>query len=200
MPPGWGRLLGDFQGTPTIRLFSPKRKPKKTGDVTEKLITDYKHGERTATDLRRFLEDKMPNYSERVKFGREDYDRLSNKAKRFGLPLVVVFTTKAKTPTTIKWLSAEFRRRILLVEVPPTDKNEGLRKEIFGSNENTENASEEEAALYVVTLDGGIVPCEGDKFTRRNLQDFLEQHALKKRVLAAKEPTDEPPKPKHDEF
>ena len=125
------RLLGDFQGTPTIRLFTPKRKPRKPGAVSEKNVLDYQHGERTAADMRKFLEYQLPNYSERVKFGKEDYDRLSTKAKRFGLPMVVVFTTKAKTSSTIKWLSAEYRRKLLLVEVPPSDKNEGLEAEIL---------------------------------------------------------------------
>jgi hypothetical protein len=99
--------------------------------VSEKNVLDYQHGERNAGDIRKFLEHQIPSYVERVKFGAEDYDKLRTKAERFGLPLVVVFTTKTKTSTTIKWLSAEYRRRILMVEVSPSEKNEGLEAERF---------------------------------------------------------------------
>ncbi len=184
------RLLGEFQGTPTIRLFTPKRKPRKPGAVSEKQILDYQHGERTSGDIRKFLENQLPNYVERVKFGREDYDRLATKAKRFGLPLAVVFTTKPKTSTTMKWLSAEYRRKILIVEVPPTDKNEGLRAEIFKSDGS-------DAALYVVAPDGNVVKYDGDSFARRKLQDFLKPHALKEPAL---EPLATQENKKHDEF
>lgn len=191
------RLLGDFQGTPTIRLFTPKRKPRKPGTVSEKNILDYQHGERTAADMRKFLEYQLPNYSERVKFGKEDYDRLSNKAKRFGLPMAVVFTTKAKTSSTIKWLSAEYRRKLFFVEVPPSDKNEGLEAEIFGATGGNDAAS---ATLYVVSPDGGVVQYEGDSFARRKLQDFLKPHALTKPALEPLASTEDEQKPKHDEF
>jgi len=192
------RLLGEYQGTPTIRLFTPKRKPKKAGAVSEKQVLDYQHGERTSTDMRKFLERQLPNYAERVKFGKDDYDRLFAKAQRFGLPLVVVFTTKAKTSTTIKWLSAEYRRKILLVEVPPTDKNEGLQSEIFANDASATSSSGDgnAAKLYVVKPDGGIVAFKGESFARRNLQDFLKEYALKEPALEpiAAEST------KHDEF
>lgn len=191
------RLLGDFQGTPTIRLFTPKRKSRKPGAVSEKNILDYQHGERTAADMRKFLEYQLPNYSERVKFGKEDYDRLSNKAKRFGLPMAVVFTTKAKTSSTIKWLSAEYRRKLFFVEIPPSDKNEGLEAEIFGATGGNDAAS---ATLYVVSPDGGVVQYEGDSFARRKLQDFLKPHALTKPALEPLASTEDEQKPKHDEF
>jgi hypothetical protein len=218
------RLLGEYSGTPTIRLFSPKRKPKKAGSFAEKTVLDYSHGERNAGDMRKFLEYQLPNYVERIKFGKEDYDRLAQKAQKFGLPLVVVFTTKAKTSTTLKWLSAEYRRKLLLVEVPPTDKNHGLREEIFGGVADAEDASAAAAALYVIppavlqnsdsknkiVFYGG----EGKKFTRRKLQDFLEQYALSEPALepvaagnaaggseeTAKEKVDPQQQQQHDEF
>jgi len=143
----------------------------------------------------------MPNYVERIKFGKEDYDRLSAKALRFGLPLAVVFTTKAQTSTNLKWLSAQYRRRLLMVEVPPTDKNKGLREEILGAEEGDGSG----AALYVISpsSDSKNVRFEGDKFTRRKLQDFLDQHALSEPVLnppSAGEAGSEEKQQKHDEF
>lgn len=200
------RLLGDYQGTPTIRLFTPKRKPKKAGSVAEKNVLDYQHGERTASDMRKFLEYQIPNYVERVRFGMEDYTRFRDKAAKFGLPLVVVFTTKPKTSTTLKWLSSEYRRRVLMVEVPPGDKNEGLRRELFpgGSGDETGETTPG-AALYVIppgsSGEADAIRFGGDKFTRRKLDEFLSGHALSKPVLGSpKEKEKEEPPPKHDEF
>ena len=195
------RLLGEYSGTPTIRLFTPKRKPRNPGSVKEKTVLDYQHGERTAKDMRKFLESQLPNYVERVKFGKDDYDRFVTKANRFGLPIVVVFTTKVATSTTLKWLSAEFRRKLFLVEIPPTEKNEELRKELlrnqFGGTAEEVDAlsSDNKASLYVIPPEGSnssIVKYDGDKFARRQLQDFLKKHALKEQVLE--------PILKHDEF
>jgi len=216
------RLLGEYSGTPTIRLFSPKRKPRTPGKTSEKTVMDYQHGERTSSDIRKFLEQKLPNYVEPVSNGRKDYDRLHAKATSFGLPLVVVFTTKAKakTSTTLKWLSAEYRRKVLLVEVPPTEKNKGLQEELFGTVEGEGGSGVEDAqpALYVVPTKPSEAEAESDThhepfryeggkadFTRRKLDDFVKQHALSKPVLkpiaGAGAGTEEPKqKEPHDEF
>ena len=159
---------------------------------------DYQHGERTSADIRKFLEQKLPNYVEPVSNGRKDYNRLHAKAASFGLPLVVVFTTKAKakTSTTLKWLSAEYRRKVLLVEVPPSEKNKGLREELFGTAEGEGEGEDAQPALYVVPTKPSEAESdteqnsdhfryEGGKsdFTRRKLDDFVKQHALSEPVL-----------------
>lgn len=198
------RLLGEYSGTPTIRLFTPKRKPRNPGSVKEKSVLDYQHGERTAKDLRTFLEAQFPNYVERVKFGREDYDRFVQKANRFGLPIAVVFTTKVGTSTTLKWLSAEFRRKLFIMEIPPTEQNEELRMELIRNRFNgggDSSLEKNKASLYVIPPEDTssssdntsmVVKYEGDKFARRQLQDFLKQYALKEPVLE--------PILKHDEL
>jgi len=200
------RLLGEYSGTPTIRMFTPKRKPKNPGSFSEKSVMDYQHGERNAKDLRKFLEHQLPNFVERVKFGKEDYQKFVDKADRFGLPLVVVFTTKATTSTTLKWLSAEYRRRVFLIEIPPTDKNLELRTELlnqFGAGDSDDTTK---ASLYVVPPGDGeaVVKYGGDKFARKNLQVFLKEHALNEPVLQPKVAVGEEKKsdetPKHDEF
>ena len=175
------RLLGSYEGTPTIRLFKPKRKPKTPGNNAEKTVVDYRHGERKASDLRRFLENQMPEFVERVRFGKEDYDRLLAKADRFGLPVALVFSSKAKTSTTTKWLSAEFRRRMLVVEVPPTDKNRGLLEAIAGGV-SSPGESGDLPALYVVAEGKEVVKYGGGGFARRKLRDFLSRHALSEPV------------------
>lgn len=177
------RLLGDYQGTPTIRLFKPKKKQRKPGSVAEKQVLDYQHGERNSKDLKKFLEYQLPNYVERIKFGKEDYHKAKTKADKYGLPVALLFTTKASTSTTVKWLSTEFRRRVLILEIPPSDKNQGLREELVGGSKD-----ETGAALYVIpgleaATGENAVKFEGDKFSKRKLQDFLAKHALKNPVL-----------------
>lgn len=145
-------------------------------------MTDYQHGERNLKDMRKFLEYQMPNYVERVKFGRSDYDKVGAKANKFGLPIALVFTSKGTTSTTVKWLSTEFRRKLLIVEIPPTTKNEGLRAELVGDGGDTSALP----ALYVLPPSGSdrdIAKYDGDKFSRRKLEDFLKDHALLEPVL-----------------
>lgn len=190
------RLLGEYSGTPTIRLFKPKKKQRKKGSNAEKTVTDYKHGERNAKDLRKFLEYQMPNYVERVKFGRSDYDKVAAKANKYGLPIALIFTSKGTTSTTVKWLSTEFRRKLLIVEIPPTAQNESLRAELVGGGGNEDTNTSVLPAMYVLppTVSsnnnadpdyGGIIAkkYDGDKFSRRKLEDFLNIHALPEPVL-----------------
>lgn len=181
------RLLGEYQGTPTIRLFKPKKKQRNPKTHSEKLVLDYQHGERNVKDLTKFLEYQIPNYVERVKFGMDDYHKLQRKAAKYGLPIAVVFTSKATTSTNIKWLSTEFRRRLLLVEVPPVAKNQHVHDElILGSRTTTL------PALYIIPPSPGeateaeatIIKYDGKDFKRRNLQDFLQKHALSEPVFA----------------
>lgn len=146
-------------------------------------------------DLTKFLEYQIPNYVERVKFGMDDYHKLQRKAAKYGLPIAVVFTSKATTSTNIKWLSTEFRRRLLLVEVPPVAKNQHVHDElILGSTTRTsEDATTTTLpALYIIPPSPGeaaeaeatIIKYDGKDFKRRNLQDFLQQHALPEPVFA----------------
>ena len=159
--------------------------------------------------MTKFLEYQIPNYVERVKFGMDDYHKLQRKAAKYGLPIAVLFTSKATTSTNIKWLSTEYRRRLLLVEVPPVTKNSPVHDElILGSSTKTsEDATTTTLpALYIIppspaeVAEGGsssssssgssssstgtIIKYDGKDFKRRNLQDFLQKHALPEPVFA----------------
>lgn len=192
------RLLGDYKGTPTIRLFKTKKKQRKQGSHAEKLVLDYQHGERNVKDMKKFLEYQIPNYVERIKFGMDEYQKLKTKADKYGLPIALLFTSKASTSTNIKWLSTEYRRRLLLVEVPPVTKNANLRQEIIGNDDtdtdtdNDDNTKKKLPALYIIPpssnrSDDGtsstIIKYEGDDYKRRKLQDFFDEHALKEPVF-----------------
>lgn len=106
------RQVGQVQGTPTIKAFVPKRSSAKN----EKTIVDYDQA-REVKDLLRFATGRMPNYVESVE-GATTLQGFNTKAQKWGLPRVLVFTDKAgQTASTLKALSAEYRRRVLIGEL-----------------------------------------------------------------------------------
>jgi hypothetical protein len=82
-----------------------------------------------------------------------------------------------------KYLSTEFRRRILLAEVKPNKKNASVLEK-YGITKLS--------ALVVVPASSGDgeeqapIHYQGDGFTRNKLHSFLAKHALKDPVLNPK--------------
>jgi hypothetical protein len=191
------KVLGEIQGTPTIRLIKPKKKNDK-----EKLVVDYKY-ERKAKDMKQWIDDQMPNYSERITYGADDLQKASAKAAKYGLPRALFFTSKPRTSTLTKYLSTEFRRRLLLVEIPPTKNNQQLMKEYGVDPDNLP------ALVIVPPSTGGVdepsarnenIRYDGEDYTRHRLNSFLSKHALKEKVFSPIETkTDEPSKDKPEE-
>jgi len=183
--------LGEIQGTPTIRLFKPKKKQRKPESNSDKTVVDYNF-ERKAKDMKQFIENEMTNYSQRITFGQSDLDKAIAKAKKFGLPLAILFTSKPRTAPMTKFLSTEFRRRILIAEVPPTKNNQEIMKQ-FGISQSSKDG----LPLLIVIPPGELVDLvntndafvryDGAEFTKRKLHSFLSQHALSSPVYNAKE-------------
>lgn len=170
-------LLGEIKGTPTIRLYKPKKK--QGNSDRKKVVVDYNY-ERKAKDMKKFADTQMPNFIEKVD-GPKDMSAFEEKAKRHGLPMALVFTSKPNTSPLTKYLSTEFRRRLLLTEIKPTKPN----KEIIEKYGVTDFP-----ALVIVPPNDekGIGPIlyDGDGFTRHRLHSFLSKHALKDKVLPKK--------------
>jgi len=168
-------LLGEIKGTPTIRLFKPKRNQ---GDSNkQKIVMDY-NMERKAKDMKQFLDYNMPNYIEQVS---GSLDKFEEKADRNGLPKAILFTSKAKTASMTKYLSTEFRRRLLIAEVYPTKPNKALMDK-YGVTDLPAlivipPANEEGIQQEPIRYEGGP-----DGFTKNKLQNFLSKHALKTKV------------------
>eukprot|EP00529_Nitzschia_sp_RCC80_P032427 CAMPEP_0113456952 /NCGR_PEP_ID=MMETSP0014_2-20120614/9154_1 /TAXON_ID=2857 /ORGANISM="Nitzschia sp." /LENGTH=228 /DNA_ID=CAMNT_0000348425 /DNA_START=352 /DNA_END=1038 /DNA_ORIENTATION=- /assembly_acc=CAM_ASM_000159 len=166
------RLLGEIQGTPTIRLFKPKKKQSNPKSNSQKTVIDYRY-ERKAKDMLTWIEENMTNYVETVKFGMDDFKKIQAKASKFGIPMAVFFTTKPKTTALLKSLSTEYRRRVLLVQVAlPIAKNQPVLEE-FG----LPNGSG--ASLVIVPPTGDHVTYTDGDFSRRKLNSFLKEHAAK---------------------
>jgi protein disulfide-isomerase A6 len=165
-------LLGEIQGTPTIRLYVPKKKQKDGGN-SKKVVLDYNF-ERKAADMKRFLDEHMPEFIERVS-GASGLEKFQNKAERYGLPQAILFTSKAKTLPLTKFLSTEFRRRLLLAEVHPKKPNKEIMEKF--------KVVDLPALLVIPAGEGETIKYEGDGFTRNKLQSFLSKYALKESVF-----------------
>jgi len=168
------RLLGEIKGTPTIRLFKPKKKQKDPKAHSDKAVLDY-NGERKAPDMKTFIEYSMPNYAERISFP-TDLAKSFQKASKFGLPTAMLFPRKPKTSSITKFLSTIFRRRLLLVEVVPNVKNEEVMKQY--------DITPDQLPVLIVKKEGDdtIVRYDGTDFSRRKLERFLSDHAKKEPV------------------
>lgn len=128
--------------------------------------------------MKQYLDQNMPNFAEAV---RGDLASFTEKADRNGLPKVLLFTSKARTSSLTKYLTTEFRRRLLLAEIYPTSKNKNLAKE-YGITDDVKLP-----VLMVIPSDGGEpIRYDGAEFTKRKLHRFLSEHALSKPVVAKK--------------
>lgn len=170
-------LLGEIKGTPTIRLYKPKKK--QGNSDRKKVVVDYNY-ERKAKDMKKFVDAQMPNFIERVN-GLKDMSAFEEKAKRHGLPMALLFTSKPNTSPLTKYLSTEFRRRLLLTEIKPTKPN----KEIIEQYGVTDFP----ALIVILPNDEekiGPILYDGDGFSRHRLHSFLSKHALKDKVFSKK--------------
>jgi hypothetical protein len=173
-------LLGEVQGTPTIRLYVPK--PKQGLSNRNKQVYDYQY-ERKAKNMKEWADQNMPSYVEPI---RGDLTSFFEKADRHGLPKILLFTSKARTASLTKYLTVEFRRRLLIAEVYPTTKNKALREK-YSINDGVP------ALLVLQDNNEVLVRFEGTDFTRRKLHRFLSKYALKEPVAPTKKE-----KPKED--
>ena len=192
-------MLGEIRGTPTIRLFLPVTKQQDQSNK-KKRVLDYNY-ERKAVDMKRFLDQNMPSFVERVTA--ESIDKFAAKAARHGLPQVLLFTSKAKTSPLTKYLSTEFRRRLLLGQVYPTKPNQQLLQQYgiaadqlpallvippAADDNNDDDDDNEEIVVEPIRY-------QGSDYTRGKLFYFLSQHALKEPVFPAKKKKQEKEEP-----
>lgn len=184
--------LGEVLGTPTLRLYRPKPRDshKQTAaSNAEKYVVDFNSRARLLKNMYDFVESQMPSFVEVVPFSEQYPRKVQLKAGRYGLNHVVLFTKseKIKITPTFKYLSTEFRWKLVVVQVPNTKKNEDLRKE-FGLR------AEDLPALFVVKGGGGggtaapddgqpeRIRYQGTDFTTPEFKGFLEEYASKEEV------------------
>lgn len=127
--------------------------------------------------MKSFVDQNMPSFIEKVS---GDLKKFYEKAERNGLPRVLLFTSKAKTLALTKYLSTEFRRRLLIAEVHPTKPNKNIMDE-FGIKDLP--------AMLVIPPGKDVTDAiryEGDGFSRNKLHSFLSKYSLKEKVFPSK--------------
>lgn len=160
-------------------MYKPKKK-QTPGSSAHKVVNDYNF-ERKAVDMKKFLDAQMPDFAEKIK-DPNDLTKFENKANRNQLPQVLLFSSKPNTSPLTKYLSTEFRRRMLLAEVKPNKKNEAVLEK-YGITSLP-------AIVVVPPGDAAPIQYEGEGFTRNKLHGFLANHVLKDPVLTVKKKED----------
>ena len=138
--------------------------------------------------VKSFALDLMPSFVERVN-GPEDFEKFKNKAKKFGLPMMLFFSEDRRISNEMKYLSVEFRKRVLIAQIPFTKKENkniffeyGVRGNalIVVPPSNVDEGEEGESNQHQseVVFDG--------KWSLHRLQSFFKEHALEKEVQPTK--------------
>lgn len=160
-------LIGQIRGTPTIKFIKPSPKKNKRGSFKKKIVSDY-NGERNAKGMMAFAESNMPNFIERVN-GQKDMDKFIAKADEYGLPKAVIISKKPSH--VVKFMSTEYRRRMLVAEVRASKNNKDIIAK-FGITDFP--------AAIILTDGEPIKMNKKMSFNRLNL--FLGKHALSEPV------------------
>ena len=172
-------ILGEIRGTPTIKLLVPKRKARSN---KQKNVVDY-NMERKADDMKQFALDSMPSFVERIN-GSEDFEKFKTKATKYGLPMMLVFSENSVV-NEMKYLSTEFRRRVLVAHISLSKKENkniffeyGVRGQALITTVPNTTSDGEEEKQSLVTFDG--------KWNLHRLRSFFAEHALKTEVKPKK--------------
>jgi len=172
-------LIGQVQGTPTIKLIRPKTKKNKKNK--KKVVLDY-NGERKVGAMKTYVLDQLANHVEKIE-GTKGLDKFNGLADKYSLPRVLVFSKNAASPL-LKYMSTEYRRRVLIGLVKGTKTNSAILKQ-YGVKDLP-------AVIAIPPGDGAepVVYSKKDKkgkidITFGKLTFFLDRHALKEAASAA---------------
>ncbi len=140
-----------------------------------------------------FALDLMPSFVERVN-GPGDFEKFKLKATKFGLPMMLFFSEDRRILNEMKYLSTEFRRRVLIAHISFTKKENkniffeyGVRGQALlvvppTSSDGEDATGDSNKQPEVATFDG--------KWNLHRLSSFFSEHALKSEVTP-KQPTTE---------
>jgi len=141
-----------------------------------------------------FALDLMPSFVERVN-GPEDFDKFKKKANKFGLPMILLFFSEDRRQMNeMKYLSTEFRKKVLIAQIPFTKKENkpiffeyGVRGQaLLAVPPSSGDEGEDQQRSNEIVFDG--------KWSLHRLKTFFKEHALEKEVQPPK-PTEEKEKP-----
>lgn len=186
-------MVGQIKGTPTIKFIAPKKKKGKKNSNAKKRITDYQ-GERKFDAMKDYAETMLPSFVTRIN-GEKGLASFVEKADKYALPKIIVFTKSGATSPLVKVLSTEFRRRALVGEVRLSKPNQALierfgdvKKRLMagagkkGKKNPRKMAPKAEDILVVLPGDGseGAPVIFDKKMTYKRAFKFMKTHALEK--------------------
>jgi hypothetical protein len=116
-------LIGQIKGTPTVKFLAPHKKNKRTTNK-RKSISDY-NGERKLEGMLEFASAQQPNYATNIN-GDSDMKKFEAQADKYALPKAIVFTKETSTSKITKFLSTEFRRKVLIASVGASKPNKAI--------------------------------------------------------------------------
>lgn len=189
-------LIGQVQGTPTIKLIRPKTKKNKKNK--KKVVLDY-NGERKAVPLKAYVLDQLTYHGEKVD-GTKGLDKFNEKAAKYGLPRILIFSKNAASPL-LKYMTTEYRRKALFGLVKASKLNTDLFKKYgvkdvpaiiaiapakLSTIQGSETNMGEDGAVEVETP---VVYSKTDKkgkidITFGKLTLFLDKHVLREPATA----------------
>lgn len=170
------KIVGQIQGTPTIKIFTPVMKKNKKN--RKKVVLDYQY-ERKAKALINFAYSKMNTFVEIIS-SPQKFDKFIEKSEKFGLPQALLFTKSTSTKPLLKYMSAEFRRKLLIGEVRMTKANKKVLEKFKikpGSDTTLLLVKDGDGEKHEVYNKG--------KFSFNKVRNFLQGHALKEAVTGA---------------
>jgi protein disulfide-isomerase A6 len=143
-------LIGQIKGTPTIKFIAPHKKNKRTTNK-RKSISDY-NGERKLDAMLGFSSAQQPNYATSIN-GNADLKKFEDQAEKYALPKAIVITKESSTSRITKFLSTEFRRKVLIGNVRASKPNKAVIEK-FGLDEWLADKNAEKTVIGWLRGDG----------------------------------------------
>jgi hypothetical protein len=159
-----------------LKLILPELEQTKRGTNSKKIAVDYK-GNRTTKALKSFLARRMPDFSQRVTLGETEMAVVRAHAEQYSLPVAMWFTHNSETSTFSKFLSTEFRGRLVMVEIESIENNTGVLEE-YGFSNSTEFPELLIMPANSVWSKESTIRYEEDKFTIAQLKNFVSQYVV----------------------
>lgn len=150
-----------------------------------------------------FALDLMPSFVERIN-NQEDFEKFKTKATKYGLPQMLFFSEDRRIMNEMKFLSTEYRRRVLVAQIPFAKKENkniffeyGVRGQALLVVPPRETNTDEDGNADTNQQQPDVVVFDG-KWSLHRLQSFFSEHALKSEVKP-KPASPEKPKEADDE-
>jgi hypothetical protein len=206
----------DIEQTPVIKLYVPrKHEPFSEKDVitydwkSKRKVGNSKYVDfgKLHVDLFQFTKEFLHDYTEIVR-GEEHLQLLQETAQRQGMPLVLFFPHKARTYALTKYLSTEYRDRLIYAQVFPSEPNRSIA-ERFSVNVDDPiqlpamrlfpypcNNNNDDRTTTTTTITSSSIPpltydFDGFKYIKVRMRQYLDKHALPRLPTKILEPLDD---------